>query len=58
MTEKTLESKVQRVSTKIKHFADEKLYKRLCPTSSKLGSFYGTAQVYKLKEREEVDKLT
>ena len=43
---------------KIKHVVDEKLYKRSYPTSSKPGSFYGTAKVHKLKEREEVDKLT
>ena len=55
---KTLESKVQRVLRKIKHVVDEKLYKRLYPTPSKPGSFYGTAKVHKLKEREGVDKLT
>ena len=43
---------------KIKHVVDEKLYKRSYPTSSKPGSFYGTAKVHKLKEREKVDKLT
>ena len=57
-TAKTLESKVQRVLKKIKHIADEKFYKRLYPASSKPGSFYGTVKVYKLKEREGVDKLT
>ena len=55
---KTLESKIQRVLRKIKHAVDEKLYNRLYPTSSKPGSFYGTAKVHKLKEREGVDKLT
>ena len=55
---KTLESKVQRVLRKIKHVVDEKLHNRLYPTSSKPGSFYGTAKVHKLKEREGVDKLT
>ena len=40
---------------KIKHVVDEKLYNRLHPTSSKLGSFYGTAKVHKLREREAVD---
>ena len=40
---------------KIKHVVDEKLYNRLHPTSSKLGSFYGTAKVHKLREREGVD---
>ena len=54
---KTLESKVQRVLRKIKHVVDEKLYRRLYPTSSKSGSFYQTAKVHKLKEREAVDKL-
>ena len=53
---KTLESKVQRVLRKIKH-VDEKLY-RLYPTSSKPGSYYQTAKVHKVKEREAVDKLT
>ena len=36
----------------MKHFVDEKLYKRLYPTSSKQESFH------KLKEREGVDKLS
>ena len=43
---------------KIKHFIDEKWYKRIYPTSSKPGLFYETAKTHKLKEREEVDKLT
>ena len=47
-----------RVFRKVKHVVDEKLYKRLYPTPSKPGSFYGTAKVHKLKEREGVDKLT
>ena len=50
---KTLESKVQRVLRKMKHIADEKLCNRLYPTSSKPGSFYGTAKVHKLKEEKE-----
>ena len=41
-----------------KHVVDEKLYKRLYPTSSKPESFYGTVKVHKLKEREGVDKPT
>ena len=53
-----IENKIQRVLRKIKHVADEKLHKRLYPTSSVPGSFYGTAKVHKLKEREGVDKLT
>ena len=43
---------------KIKHVVDEKLYKRLYPTSLKLGSSFGTAKVHKLKEGEGVHKLT
>ena len=54
---KTIESKVQRVLRKVKHVVDEKLYKRLYPTSTKPRSFYGTAKVHKLKEREGVDKF-
>ena len=34
------------------------MYNRLYQTSSKPGSFYGTAKVHKLKEKEGVDKLT
>ena len=41
----------------MKHVVDEKLYNRLYQTSSKPGSFYGTAKVHKLKEREGVNKL-
>ena len=55
---KALESKVQRVLRKIKHFIDEKWYKSIYPTSSKPGLFYETAKTHKLKEREGVDKLT
>ena len=55
---KALESKAKRVLRKIKHVVDEILYKRLYPTSSKPGSFYGTTKVFKFKEREAVDKIT
>ena len=55
---KALESKAQRVLRKIKHVVDEILNKRLYPTSSKPGSFYGTTKVFKFKEREAVDKIT
>ena len=37
---------------------NEKLYKRLYPTSSKPGLFYGATKVHKLKEGERADKLT
>ena len=47
-----------KVLGKIKLVVDEKLYKRLYPMSSKPRSFYGTAKVHKLKERERVDTLT
>ena len=57
-TTKTLERKMQCVLRKIRHHLEEKEYKKLCPTGSKLGLFYGTAKVHKLKIVEGLKELT
>ena len=46
---KTLERKMQHVLRKIKCNHEEKEYKKLYPTESKPGLFYGTAKAHKLK---------
>ena len=55
---KTLERKMQHVLQKIKCHLEEKEYKKLHPTRSKLGLFYGTAKVHKLKIGEGLKELT
>ena len=57
-TTKTLERKMQCVLRKIRHHLEEKEYKKLYPTGSKLGLFYGTAKVHKLKIVEGLKELT
>ena len=54
----TLERTVQRVLRKIKCYLQEKEYKKLYPTGSKPGLFYGTAKVHKLKIGEVLKELT
>ena len=53
---KTLERKIQRVLRKC--HLEEKEYKKLHPTGSKLGLFNGTAKVHKLKIGEGLKELT
>ena len=53
---KTLERKIQRVLRKC--HLEEKVYKKLYPTGSKPGLFYGTAKVHKLKIGEGLKELT
>ena len=55
---KTLERKMQHVLRKIKCHLEEKEYKKLYPTGSKPGLFYGTAKVHKLKIGEGLKELT
>ena len=55
---KTLERKMQHVLQKIKCHLEEKEYKKLHPTRSKLGLFYGTAKVHKLKIGEGLKEQT
>ena len=40
---------MQRVLRKMKCHLEEKIYKKLYPTGSKPGLFYGTIKVHKLK---------
>ena len=54
----TLERKMQRVLRKIKCHLKEKGYRKLYPTGSKPGLFYGTAKVHKLKIGEGLKELT
>ena len=55
---KTIESKVQRTLRKIKDKMTESEYKKLYPTGSRPGQFYGTAKIHKLKPGQGVDDLT
>ena len=55
---KTLERKMQRVLRKIECHLEEKEYKKLYPTGSRPGLFYGTAKVHKLKIGERLKQLT
>ena len=55
---KTLESKVQRTLWKIKNVLSEKDYKKLYPTGSRPGLFYGTAKVHKLQGNQGLNELT
>ena len=53
-----IECKMQSLLRKIKSkLPDEETYKKLYPTGSAPGKFYGTAKVHKLKDGEQVDKL-
>ena len=55
---KTLERKIQRVLRKTECHLEEKEYKKLYPTGSKPGLFYGTVKVHKLKIGEGLKELT
>ena len=55
---RTLENKVQPTLCKLKDKISESEYKKLYPTESSLGKFYGTAKVHKLKPRQNLDDLT
>ena len=55
---KTLERKMQHVLRKIKCHLEEKEYKKLYPTRSKPGLFYGTAKKHKLKIGEGLKEQT
>ena len=52
-----LESKVQRTLRKIKSKLPENVYKKLYPTGSYPGKFYGNAKIHKLSDNN-VDDLT
>ena len=49
---------MQRTLRKIKTYFDEKEYKKLYPTVSRPGLFYGTAKVHKLGKGEGLNELT
>ena len=55
---KTLERKIQRTLRKIKHTFTENDYKKLYPTGSRPGLFYGTPKVHKLKDKDGLKELT
>ena len=54
---KTLESKVQRILRTIKSKFTEQEYKKLYPTGSCPGKFYGTAKIHKIPVNENIDDL-
>ena len=51
------ENKIQRALWKIKSKFTQQEYKKLYPTGSNSGKFYGTAKLHKLPRFEAVDKL-
>ena len=54
---KTNERKVQRMLRKIKPNLTDQEYKRLYPSGSAPGKFYGTAKLHKISINDDVDKL-
>ena len=54
---KTLESKVQRSLRKLKSKLSPYEYKKLYPTGSSPGKFYGTAKLHKLPANGKIDDL-
>ena len=54
---KPLEIKIQRILRKIKSKFSEQEYKRLYPTGSRPGKFYGTAKMHKLSLNGKLDDL-
>ena len=54
---RTLESKVQRTLQKIKSKFTEQEYKKLYPTGSCPGKFYGTAKIHKIPVNGNIDDL-
>ena len=55
---KTLESKVQRNLRKMKSRFTEQEYKKLYPTGSCPGKFYGTAKIHKVPVNGNIDDLS
>ena len=55
---KTIKEKPQKMFWSVKNVFTEKEYKRLYPTGSKPGAFYGNAKVNKLRKGEELKELT
>ncbi len=51
------EGKVQRTLRKIKPKLPEGIYRKLYPTGSRPGLFYGLSKIHKLKEGEGVNEL-
>ena len=49
---------MQRTLRKIKNYSDVNEYKKLYPTGSRPGLFYGTAKVHKLGKGEGLNELT
>ena len=53
----SFESKIQRTLRKIKSKLSTEEYKKLYPTGSNAGRFYGTAKLHKIYRNDKVDKL-
>ena len=51
------ESKIQRILRKIKSKFSTDEYKKLYPTGSNAGRFYGTAKLHKIDRNDKVNKL-
>ena len=55
---KTLENKVQKALRTMKENLTDNEYKKLYPTGSRPGMFYGTAKIHKMSTNDKVEKLT
>ena len=54
---KSLERKVQQALRKIKHNFEDNDYKKLYPTGSRPGLFYGIPKVHKLQQQQQQQRL-
>ena len=52
---KTIEKKVQDTLREIKNSIGEETYKKIYPSGSNPGKFYGTAKIHKLANEEEMN---
>ena len=50
---KSLERKVQQTLRKLKHKFEDNKYKKLYPTGSRPGLFYGTPKVHELQQQQQ-----
>ena len=55
---KSLENKVRQILLKTKNNLSETEYKKLYPAGSRLGLFYDTLKVLKVKQQKGLNKLT
>ena len=57
MTQRNVQSKIQRYLRKLKSKITKDEYSKLYPTGSKPGKLYGTAKIHKLSYNDTIDHL-